>query len=196
MLPFIYWVTAPIHSFFSKDRNKLRIKFNLSLESVIRNKDNMRVIKLKEFWDTKDSHLVINDRITEMGMIAYCKAIDASFKYNVIRHEQFMAKKLVSKAVDQKKSPECTLGTNVDPMRQFFHWHSSHVQPHMEVCEERDHSFNVRRNNGCVRRTNMTTDIEEMSHILDLTTGFYCPDSGIESNTSDTLCHFVLTIQS
>ena len=97
----------------------------------------MRVIKLKEFWDTKDSHLVINDRITEMGMIAYYKVIDASFKYNVIRHEQFMAKKLVSKAVDQKKSPECTLGTNVGPMRQFFHWHSSHVQPHMEVCEER-----------------------------------------------------------
>ena len=45
-------------------------------------------------------------------------------------------------------------------------------------------------------KTNMTTDIEEMSHILDLTTGFYCPDSGIESNISDTLCHFVLTIQS
>ena len=41
--PFFYWVTAPIHSYFSKERNQLRIKFNLSLESVIQTFDNMRV---------------------------------------------------------------------------------------------------------------------------------------------------------
>ena len=33
--PFWYWVSAPTHSCFSKECNALRVKFNLSLESVI-----------------------------------------------------------------------------------------------------------------------------------------------------------------
>ena len=48
IVPFIYWVAAPNHSFFSKQTNNLRTKFNLSLESVIRSYSNMRVIKIKE----------------------------------------------------------------------------------------------------------------------------------------------------
>ena len=55
----------------------MRIKLNLSMESIVWQKPNMRVIKLKDAWDSKDSHLVVNDRITEVGMIAYWKAVDA-----------------------------------------------------------------------------------------------------------------------
>ena len=45
--PFLYWVVAPTHSFFSKERKSQCIKFNLCLESVIRTKDDMHVIKLR-----------------------------------------------------------------------------------------------------------------------------------------------------
>ena len=78
VIPFLYWVTAPIHSYFSKERNNLRIKFNLSLESVIREQSNMRVVKMKDYWDTKDSKLVINDRMTEVGLSAYWLAVEAN----------------------------------------------------------------------------------------------------------------------
>ena len=91
---FFYWVHAPTHSFFSKDRNNLRIKFNLSLESVIKAQPNMRVIKLKDHWNSKDSTLVVNDHITEMGMSAYWAAIDATFQFNESKRELFLAKKL------------------------------------------------------------------------------------------------------
>ena len=90
--PFLYWVAAPTHSFFSKERKSLHIKFNLCLESVIRTKDNMRIIKLKEYWNTKDSNLVINDRMTELGLTSYWCAVDASFRFNVQKHEIFVAK--------------------------------------------------------------------------------------------------------
>ena len=82
-LPFFYWVAAPTHSCFSKERNNLRIKFNLSLDSVIRaHQENMRIIRIKDLWNTSDSLLVINDRMTTMGLSAYWNAIDASFQFN------------------------------------------------------------------------------------------------------------------
>ena len=51
--PFFYWITAPTHQSFSRELNQLRIKYNLSLESVIRERKNMRVAKIKDIWDTK-----------------------------------------------------------------------------------------------------------------------------------------------
>ena len=139
--PFIYWVTAPIHSYFSKERNNLRIKFNLSLESVIRQQENMRVIKMKQFWESKDSHLVINDRMTESGLTAYWMAVDATFKYNSQRHEAYVAKKLLSKQqspTDTARPSSASMGSapkfrndsspewfrvSEDPMRGFFRRH-------------------------------------------------------------------------
>ena len=29
VIPFFYWATAPTHHYFSKDMNKIRVKFNL-----------------------------------------------------------------------------------------------------------------------------------------------------------------------
>ena len=96
--PFIYWVAAPTHTFFTKETNNLRVKFNLSLESVIRSleNDHMRVMKIKDGWDTKNSHLVINNRISEVGLTTYWAAIDASFKYNSSRREVFLARQLIA----------------------------------------------------------------------------------------------------
>ena len=91
---FFYWVNTPTHNSFSKVNNKLRVKFNLSLESVIRTYQNMRVIKIKEKWDQNDGSLVLNNWITETGLSAYWNAIDATFKYNAERREIFRAKKI------------------------------------------------------------------------------------------------------
>ena len=87
----LYWVAAPTHKYFSKECNNLRAKLNLSLESVIRSgsQNNMCVIKLEEHWNTQDSSLVINDRMTEAGLVAYWRAIDATFHYNEERCEVF-----------------------------------------------------------------------------------------------------------
>ena len=80
-VPFFYWVIAPTHSYFSRDRNQLHIKFNLSLESVIwsANNSNMRVIKLKDGWNSKDSNLVINNRMTSTGLTDYWLTVNAAF---------------------------------------------------------------------------------------------------------------------
>ena len=68
LLPFFYWVAAPTHSYMSKERNNLHIKFNLALDSVLKLYDSMRIIRLKEHWDTKDSNLVVNDRFTDAAV--------------------------------------------------------------------------------------------------------------------------------
>ena len=90
--PFIYWVAAPLHTSFSYQRSAIHTKFNLSLDSVIHTKENMRVIRLKEFWNTKQGCLVVNDRITEEGISRYWRAVDASVKFNVLCREAFLAK--------------------------------------------------------------------------------------------------------
>ena len=130
--PFIYWVTAPTHHFFSKERNNLRIKFNLSLESIVKQQENMRVIKLKEFWDTKDSMLVINDRITEVGMNVYWNAIDASVKYNITRCEQFVAKNVASSSshLRDQSGISSVKQEKLDPMISFFNRHSTQRNVH------------------------------------------------------------------
>ena len=94
--PFLYWVAALTHAYFDKVINQQRIKFNLSLESVIRARENenKRVMKLKDIWNSKDSTLIINNRMSEPGLTVYWSAIDASFMYNSLRREIFIAKQL------------------------------------------------------------------------------------------------------
>ena len=101
---FFYWVSAPLHSFFSKERNDLRTRFNLALDSVIKTQKNMRIIKLKDWWNSKDSSLVIHDRITETGMGAYWKAVDASFHFNDDQRQTFLAKTKYSVALDKNRT--------------------------------------------------------------------------------------------
>ena len=70
VMPFFYWVTAPVHYNFLKERNNMWVKLNLSMDSITKQQENMCVIKLKEHWDSKDGNIVINNRITEIGMAA------------------------------------------------------------------------------------------------------------------------------
>ena len=161
VVPFFYWVTAPTHQYFSSVTNRSRIKFNLSLESVIRTKENMRVIRIKDGWDTKDSKLVINDRISEQGLTTYWCAIDASVKYNILRREIYQAKVTTQQSsedqvyADHLHSGGHTMGNDskryfhdaerkafrerprssecdFDPMRSFFRRHTDSCRYHGE----------------------------------------------------------------
>ena len=157
---FFYWVSAPIHSFFSRERNDIRIRFNLSLDSVIRGRANMRIMKIKENWNPKDSSLVINDRMTPAGLTVYWNAIDATFKFNATRHEIFMAKHLwqenqkaeqAASHVNQASTSQCrneTTPESSDPMKSFFQHHSCpestsgyHAERHMDAREDRRHIY-------------------------------------------------------
>ena len=125
----------------------------------------MRVIKLKDGWNSRDSKLVINDKITETGKTNYWAAVDASFKFNVLKRDLFMAKSAVSAAAagnpkivqNQSKDNRTVLSKShvashsgypaKDPMQDFFkrrHYAMSHEdsdydheERHRDVREDR-----------------------------------------------------------
>ena len=93
----------------------------------------MIVIKIKDIWNSKDSTLVINDRVTETGVTNLWRAVDVTFKYNVVWHEVYLAKKLIqSQAVEDQSQNIMTetvqeSGASMqlpkecqDPMQDFF----------------------------------------------------------------------------
>ena len=115
--PFIYWVAAPLHHYFSKDRNALRVKFNLSMDSVVRAQKNMRIVTMKEFWEPKNSALVINDRMTETGLYFYWKAVDATVQFNIQCREAYLLKRgNGGKSLD----PQGDQAAPEDLMKTFF----------------------------------------------------------------------------
>ena len=127
---FFYWVNAPTHSAFSKANNNLRVKFNLSLESVIRTYKNMRIIRLKDGWDSKDSTLVVHDKISEPGLSAYWNAVDSMFKFNAEKRQIYLAKISAQKQSENLQLSDVKLKSEMsthpsetpvtDPMQQFF----------------------------------------------------------------------------
>ena len=97
-MPCMYWCAAPTHVNFSLERNTLRKKYNQCVETVMKldASKNMRLIRFKDRWNSMDSSLVVRDKMTDHGLNIYWAAIDASFKFNVTKHELFLAKRLVS----------------------------------------------------------------------------------------------------
>ena len=95
--PCIYWCLAPGHSCFSLSNNELCKKHNLCLETLLRGRSDMWVIKMKDHWNFQDSTLVKSDSISESGLYAYWGGVDAAFKLNALRHEMFLAKSKCAK---------------------------------------------------------------------------------------------------
>ena len=83
--PIIYWVVLPKHRNFMN--NDIRVRFNLCLESIIKQKRNMHMMKLKEVWNEEEDLLVHanSGQITSYGAKKYWRAIDAAFKFNYMR---------------------------------------------------------------------------------------------------------------
>ena len=96
--PFIYWSAIPVHANFDMDQNDLYSKYNKCLELLLKEEPSMRMLKFKEVWSFKDHLLVQNGRITNYGLDVYWDAIEASFRFNISRHELFLAKSTVSAA--------------------------------------------------------------------------------------------------
>ena len=115
--PFIYWIQAVRHKNFDYVVNDTRNKFNLCLESVVRDYNTMRVVKIKEIWNMEDSALVTNNRITVEGTLKLWESIDAVVKFNIRKRKEFLAKKFLDKV---GVAHSHTLGQNPGDMKNFF----------------------------------------------------------------------------
>ena len=84
----LYWIETASHRYFSN--NQTRNIFVACVESVIKEHDNMCLLKIKEFWNKTDDDLVMNNRFTKQGLLTYWEAMDASFKFSVIKCCDFL----------------------------------------------------------------------------------------------------------
>ena len=119
----------------------------------------MCVIKLKNQWVSSDSFLVVNDRMTENGLSAYWNAVDASFKFNSIHRDVYLAKQLIQKQQLDKSDQSVGRGkrkdglhsydskpahADKDQMYSFFRRHSNNnVDRHMD---DREDNYSWRHN--------------------------------------------------
>ena len=103
----------------------------------------MRIIKIKDQWNAKDSKLVVNNRITELGLTNYWSAVDASVEFNITCREAYVAKiqahqnNNTNQAASSHKSnfPKSDAHDDkefLDPMRGFFRRHSYQRDFHAE----------------------------------------------------------------
>ena len=106
--PCVYWSVAPQHAGMSENCNEMRRKLNFCLETLLKGRSDMRVIKLKNNWPYNDKTTVIHDRFTESGLYSYWEAIDSAVKFNVERHEVYLAKLKLSS--QQMKNQQNMLG--------------------------------------------------------------------------------------
>ena len=86
----IYWIQPVNHNNFSVENVQVRDIFSACLDYVIKDYDNMRVLKIKEFWSKTDSDLVYNNRLTKDGLLTYWRAMDATFKFNVLKRRDYV----------------------------------------------------------------------------------------------------------
>ena len=86
----IYWIETAGHKNFSFEDDQLRSVFVNCMDSLIKEFDNMRLLKIKEFWDKADDDLVFSNNLTKQGIWMYWKAMDASFKFNVLKRRDFL----------------------------------------------------------------------------------------------------------
>ena len=93
--PLFYWIAAPLHENFSHDINEIRKKFNLCLHTTAKTLSNVQVIQLKEIWQY---NLVVNNRITDLGLHAYWESVDSTFKFNHQKREIFLVKQKLSQS--------------------------------------------------------------------------------------------------
>ena len=134
--PQVYWVIPPNSDHFEHDICVACTKFGKCIESVNRNHEVMRVIKLKA-WDAGDSSLVSLNCFTTAGFEKYWQALDSAFQYNVDKKAEYDVRialeKLQEKISTQVKEKPDKISLAVrgdggsnspedfrDPMYRFF----------------------------------------------------------------------------
>ena len=81
----VYWVEAVGHSNFDYPDQQVRDIFSKCLETNCKAKvfTQMRVLKLRDFWDKNDDALVMNNNFTKHAISMYWRSMDASFQFNL-----------------------------------------------------------------------------------------------------------------
>ena len=129
----IYWVEPANDVNFDYANQQSREKFSQCMEVNCKAFDGMRVLKLHDFWDRTDDNLVCNDRISKVGLMAYWKAMDASFQFNVKKRSDYMIRSkfrlLKAAPVEDKRLGQVMRpyhedeSSNEDKMPSFFAKH-------------------------------------------------------------------------
>ena len=88
----IYWVEAVGHNNFDYSDQKAREIFTQCLEANCKLHENMRILKIRHFWDKSDDSLVVNNRFTKAGLFTYWRSMDASFCFNTKKQEDFLVR--------------------------------------------------------------------------------------------------------
>ena len=86
----IYWIEPANHKNFDVLHVQSREIFLQCMDTVLKLYDNMRLLKIKEYWNKSDSDLVFNNRFTKEGLITYWRAMDATFKFNVLKRRDYL----------------------------------------------------------------------------------------------------------
>ena len=160
--PLVYWIATPLHKNFCFDRNALKVKFNLCLESITKVYSKMRVAKLKDKWNDSDGKLVMNNHLMADGAQMYWHAIDVAFAFNIAKRNDFLIRfafdKLNRRKTGQKQGKKrnfraVTQQSRVDRMnddiQHFFERRrvNSSNQSRELVPEEADTENRRQRNN-------------------------------------------------
>ena len=112
--PVVYWSVILTSVHFDFETRSLIAKFNNALDSVIKLKPNMRLIKFKNHWNTEDSTLVANSySLSGDGIHNYWRSLDASVKFN-------WKKELLSCISRESRSGQATITRQM--RRNVPHW--------------------------------------------------------------------------
>ena len=101
-LPQFYWLTTPFH--VSWDNIQTRLKYNNTLELVMKLYDNMRVIKFKDNWDVKDKDLVQFSSLSVKGFRQFWLAMDVSVKFNLQKCKEYLIVEQYKKLIADRNS--------------------------------------------------------------------------------------------
>ena len=127
--PIIYWVALPKHRNFMN--NDIRVRFNLCLESIVKQKRNMHMMKLKEVWDEEEDLLVHanSGQITSYGVKKYWRAHRCSLQIQLhaIFYQQQKENKCSSRGGATVHSPGACCESGIwKTQAQKICWHIQH----------------------------------------------------------------------
>ena len=88
----VYWVELVNHENFDYINQQICEVFGQCIEANCKLYDNMRILKIRDFWDKKDDNLVLNDKCTKTGLSVYWKSLDASFKFNIKKRDDYLVR--------------------------------------------------------------------------------------------------------
>ena len=86
----IYWIEAATHNNFAFEMNQMYSVFTACVDTVVKEYDNMRLLKIREFWNKSDEELVFNNKFTKTGLLTYWKVMDATFRFNILKRREYL----------------------------------------------------------------------------------------------------------